>query len=74
MARKQAKTKRPASRPAVKRQKSDKVAYEVWLTKKANHGSMEDQLAAEGLLLKDLQGRGGPKRSKPKAAKRKTSK
>ena len=73
MARKQTKTKRPASRPVAKRKKSDKVAFEVWLTKKADHGPMEDQLAAEGLLLNDLQGRSRPKRSKPKA-KRKASK
>ncbi len=74
MAGKPAKTKPLASRPSVKREKSDKVAYEMWLTQKANHGPMEDQLAAEGLLLKDLQGRGGPKRSQHTASKRKASK
>lgn len=74
MPRKQAKTKPTASRPTAKRKKSDKVAFEVWLTKKADHGPMEDQLAAEGLLLKDLQGRGGPRRAKPGAPKRKASK
>jgi hypothetical protein len=73
MARKQTKTKATSSRPAVNGQKRNKVAYEMWLTKKASRGPMEDRLAAEGLLLKDLQGRGGPRRSQ-KAPKRKASK
>jgi hypothetical protein len=59
MARKHAKTKPTTSRPASK--KRDKVAYEMWLTKKASRGPMEDRFAAEGLLLKDLQGRARPK-------------
>ena len=73
MARKRTKKKRTTSRPGVSRQKRNKVAYEMWLTKKANRGPMEDRLAAEGLLLKDLQGRGRPKRSQ-KAPRRKVSK
>ena len=72
MARKQTKTKPTTSRPAVNRQKKDKVSYEMWLTKKASRGPLEDRLAAEGLLLKDLQGR-GPSRSQ-KAPRRKASK
>jgi hypothetical protein len=72
MSRKQAKTKsRPAQATGRRR---NKLAYEMWLTKKAQHGPVEDRLAAEGLLLKDLQQRKGPKRSRKKAAKRKKSK
>jgi hypothetical protein len=73
MARKDTKTKATTSPPAVKMQKRNKVAYEMWLTKKASRGPMEDRLAAEGLLLKDLQGRGRPRLSQ-KAPKRKASK
>jgi hypothetical protein len=69
MAGKRTKTKPTTSRPAANRQKSKKVAYEMWLTKKASRGPMEDRLAAEGLLLKDLQGQ-GPSRSQ-KAPRRK---
>jgi hypothetical protein len=73
MARKDTKTKPTTSRPAVKRQKANKVAYEMWLTKKASRGPLEDRLAAEGLLLKDLQGRRRPRPSQ-NASKRKAPK
>jgi len=70
MSRKRAKFKSTISRHPIKPKKRDKLAYEVWLTNKANHGSMEDRLAAEGLLLKDLQRRQRPKRSKHKVPRR----
>jgi hypothetical protein len=72
MARKRTKAKPTTSPPKVSRQKQNKVVYEMWLTKKANRGPMEDRLAAEGLLLKDLQGRRRP--PLPKTLKRKVSK
>jgi hypothetical protein len=49
----------------------DKLTYEMWLSKKVTRGPVKERLAAEGLLLQELQGQGPPKRSgKPKVRKK----
>lgn len=72
MARKQAKTTRTSSRPAVEPEK-DPLAYEMWLTGEVEHGPVEERGAAEGLLLEELQRRGPPKRSGKKTLKKNVS-
>jgi len=70
MLRKPAKTK-PA-RPAV-RPEEDTLAYEMWLTREVEHGSVEDRGAAQGLLLRELQRRGPRKPSSDRMPRRKAS-
>ncbi len=62
MSQKQANTKPTVARPAVKPEE-DPLAYEMWLTREAAHGPVEERGAAEGLLLEELQRRGRQKRS-----------
>jgi hypothetical protein len=73
MARKEAKTISTVVRPAVK-PKEDPLAYEMWLTGEVDHGSVEERVAAEGLLLDELQRRGTRKRSGNKTLKKNVSK
>lgn len=73
MSRKQAKTRPAASRAATRREE-DPLAYEMWLTREVEHGSVEERGAAEDLLLAELQRRGPRKRSGNKTSRRNTSK
>ena len=53
---KTAKLEQTSSLPTVHREKVAKLAYEMWLTRKAEHGhDVEDWLAAERLLMEELQ-------------------
>ncbi|WHZ21769.1 MAG: hypothetical protein OJF47_000881 [Nitrospira sp.] len=73
MPQKQTKRKPAASRPSVK-QKEDPLAYEMWLTRKIQHGPVEERGAAEGLLLNELQRRGPRNRLGSKTRKKNLSK
>lgn len=56
MSKKPAKLEQPSSLPTVHHEKVAKLAYEMWLTRKAEHGhDVEDWLAAERLLMEELQ-------------------
>ena len=59
MSRKPTKLEQAISRPTLDQEKVAKLAYEMWLTGKAEHGhDVEDWLVAERLLLEELQRRG----------------
>ena len=62
MSQKQANTKPTVARSAVKPEEGP-LAYEMWLTREAAHGPVEERGAAEGLLREELQRRGPQKRS-----------
>lgn len=67
MTRKPTKLKQASSPSTVSREKVAKLAYEMWLTRKAEHGhEVEDWLAAERLLIEELQRRGSQGRSDDK--------
>ena len=67
MLRKPTSLKKATARPTVNREKVAGLAYELWLTRKAEHGrDVEDWLAAERLLLEDLKRPGSQGRSKDK--------
>jgi len=54
MSRKPGKSEQKTSRPRVDQEAVAKLAYEMWLTRKAEHGhDVEDWLAAERLLLEE---------------------
>jgi len=54
MSRKPEKSEQKTSRPRVDQEAVAKLAYEMWLTRKAEHGhDVEDWLAAERLLLEE---------------------
>ncbi|TMI53924.1 DUF2934 domain-containing protein [Candidatus Bathyarchaeota archaeon] len=56
-----------ASPPTGNREEVAKLAYEKWLSRKAEHGyDVEDWLAAERLLIEELQRRGSQGRSDDK--------
>jgi hypothetical protein len=70
MSKKTAKLEQTSSLPTVHREKVAKLAYEMWLTRKAEHGhDVEDWLAAERLLIEELQHRGSQRRSVDKTVK-----
>ena len=71
MPRTTSKMKKAASGSAAKAE--DKLAYEMWLGKKINHGPAKERLVAEGLLLQDLQGQGPAKRLGKPAVRKKAS-
>ncbi len=73
MSQKQVKTRPTIARPAVKPEE-DPLAYEMWLTREAAHGPVEERGAAEGLLLEELQRRGPQKRSGHTTLKKNVSK
>lgn len=59
MSRKPTRSKQSTSRPQINRDEVAILAYEMWLARKAEHGhDVEDWLAAERLLLEELQRRG----------------
>ena len=64
----QAKTTPAVARPSVK-PKEDPLTYEMWLTGEVEHGPVEEQGAAEGLFLEELQCRGPQKWSGNKTLK-----
>jgi hypothetical protein len=67
MTRKPTKLKQASAPSTVSREKVAKLAYEMWLTRKAEHGhEVEDWLAAERLLIEELQRRGSQGRSDDK--------
>jgi hypothetical protein len=64
MSRKPTKSQQTTSHPTIDPEKVAKLAYEMWLTRKADHGhDVEDWLAAERLLLEEMQRRGKQGRS-----------
>jgi hypothetical protein len=72
MPRTPSKMKLPNSGSALK--KEDKLAYEMWLNKKVTRGPAKDRLAAEGLLLQELQGQAPAKRLAKPTVRKKASK
>lgn len=67
MTKKPTKLKQASSPPTDNREEVAKLAYEMWLTRKVDHGhDVEDWLAAERLLIEELQRRGSQGRSDDK--------
>lgn len=77
MSKKPARLEQPSALPTAHREEVAKLAYEMWLTGKADHGhDVEDWLAAERLLIEELQRRGSQGRTDDKTmeGKRRTTK
>jgi hypothetical protein len=62
--------KKPAATRRSAKAKKDPLAYEMWLTREADRGPVEERAAAEDLLLKELQRPGPRKRSGSKKRKK----